>query len=270
MPNETNQGKENKPSESKPNRASGSVAAGMQVSGEEIFLPESNQPKVTKESDVFGQQSGSSGDQSNAAAQTEQAKGKAADAAKQATQQVGQVLSGDLKPVTDALNQAKNVAGAVAGQAYDEVQDKAGSVISEQKQSLADGLGSVAENIRQFGGNLRGDGKQPNQIAATAARYGETLADQIESLSGYLERGDFRTFASDLQSFARRNPTIFVAGAFGLGVIAARFLKSSPSQSAAPQRRNGGNRNRPSKSSSNIGNDQTSTGINNEPSSPTI
>lgn len=263
MPNESNQGKDTKATANKPGRSGGTTAAGMQVSGEEIFLPEDNQPKVTLESDVFGQQSAATGNQSNAsiseAGQPKQSAqsnpkpdDKASDVASQVTQQVGQVLGGDLKPVTDALNQAKNVAGAVAGQAYEQVQDKAGSVITEQKQSLADGLGSVAENIRQFGDNLRGDGKQPSQIAATAAKYGETLADQIENLSGYLERGDFRTFASDLQTFARRNPTIFVAGAFGLGLIAARFIKSSPRSIGNNKNSNSSNRQTKNSASSTI------------------
>ncbi|MEP6924501.1 MAG: hypothetical protein ABI954_08540 [Pyrinomonadaceae bacterium] len=228
MPNETNQGKENKTTTEKSSGSSSSgTGVGMQVSGEEIFLPEDKQPKVTQESDMFGKQAS---DQQNTATQPSQSN----DPAQEVSKKVGQVLSGDTKPVTDAFNQAKNVAGAVAGQAYEQAQEKAGSILTEQKQSLAQGLGGVADNIRKFGADLGGENS--NQITATAAKYGDSLAEQIENLSGYLESGDFRTFARDLKSFARRNPTAFVIGAFGLGILAARFIKSSPAQAPAPTR----------------------------------
>ena len=33
---------------------------------------------------------------------------------------------------------------------------------------------------------------------------------------------------SDVKDFARKNPAIFLGGAFAMGIVAARFLKSSP------------------------------------------
>ncbi len=290
MPNTTNQGQDNKTTGGKSSgTGSGGGAAsgaGMQVSGEEIFLPEDTQPKVTKESDVFGQQPQPS-DLKAAQPQTAQAKqpastdnkqqpaAQASDTAKQAAQQVNQVLSGDFQPVTDAYNQVKETAGAVAGQVYDKAQDKAGAVITEQKKSLAQGLGSVADNIRKFGDNLNAE--QSNPIGSTAAKYGDTVAEQIENLSAYIERGDFRTFAADLQDFARRNPTLFVAGAFGLGLIAARFLKSSPrSASSRGNLENGragqNSRSRNSGRALNTGHDKAASdkGVKPSASSPTI
>ena len=291
MPNTTNQGQDNKTTGGKSSGAAGSgggaaSGTGMQVSGEEIFLPEDTQPKVTKESDVFGQQQ-QPADQKAAQPQTGQAKqptqpenkpqgsDQTGDAAKQASQQVNQVLSGDFKPVTDVINQVKDSAGAAAGQVYEKAQDRAGSAITEQKKSLAEGLGSVAENIRKFGDTLNSE--QSNPIGSTAAKYGAGLAEQVENLSHYIEQGDFRTFASDLRNFARRNPTAFVAGAFGLGLLAARFLKSSPR--VANSRRNfenaGSGRNTRARNAGknlNAGNDQTANDKGTTPvgSSPTI
>ena len=37
--------------------------------------------------------------------------------------------------------------------------------------------------------------------------------------------------ARDLESFARRNPAIFIGAAFGVGFLVARFLKSTPPNS---------------------------------------
>jgi len=37
--------------------------------------------------------------------------------------------------------------------------------------------------------------------------------------------------ARDLESFARRNPALFIGAAFGVGFLVARFLKSTPPES---------------------------------------
>ena len=126
----------------------------------------------------------------------------------------------------DALSQVKESAGTVAGDAIGQVKDKAGSVLDEQKTTLASGVASVADSIRQVGENLGNTGDN-NQVAAFAGKYGESLAGQIEKLSTYLDEKELRELASDVEQFARRNPLLFVGGAFALGVLAARFLKSS-------------------------------------------
>jgi len=64
------------------------------------------------------------------------------------------------------------------------------------------------------------------------ARYSGTAANQIEKIADYFERKDLRAMMRDAESFARRNPAIFLGAAFGLGLVAARFLKSSPPSNA--------------------------------------
>jgi hypothetical protein len=123
--------------------------------------------------------------------------------------------------VTETVGKA---ATEVAGQA----KDKAVSLIGEQKANLATGITSVADSIRQIGENLRNDGGN-NQIASLAGKYGDTVAGQVEKFSQYVEESDLKEVARDVEQFARRNPALFVGGAFALGVLAARFLKSSNS-----------------------------------------
>jgi len=73
-------------------------------------------------------------------------------------------------------------------------------------------------------------------------QYTETLSQQVEKLSGYLERQDLSGLMSDVERFARRNPAIFLGGAFALGILAARFLKSStPAPNRALVAAGGGN-----------------------------
>ena len=55
----------------------------------------------------------------------------------------------------------------------------------------------------------------------------DTVARQIDRVADYLRMSDGRTIARDLESLARRQPALVFAGAFALGVVAARFFKSS-------------------------------------------
>lgn len=119
----------------------------------------------------------------------------------------------------------------ITGQAIGQVKDKAASLIGEQKSSLASGIGTVADSIRQIGENLR-TGDENNQIASLVGKYGDTLAERVEKFSGYIEDRELRELVRDVETFARRNPALFVGGAFALGVIAARFLKSSNQQAS--------------------------------------
>lgn len=126
----------------------------------------------------------------------------------------------------ETLGAVKESAGTVASEAVGQVKEKATSVIGEQKTTLASGIHTVADSIRQVGENLSNSGDN-NQVAALASKYGESLAGQIEKFSSYIDERELRELARDVEQFARRQPLLFVGGAFTLGVLAARFLKSS-------------------------------------------
>lgn len=143
---------------------------------------------------------------------------------------VGNVLRGETGAATGAargiVSQVKESGGKVASEALGQVKEKAAAKIDEQKTNLAQGLGSVAETIRQVGGNLR-EATGENEVASTAAKYGDSLANQVEQFSGYLEKHNISDLLREVEGFARRNPAYFIGGAFVLGLLGARFLKSS-------------------------------------------
>jgi hypothetical protein len=62
------------------------------------------------------------------------------------------------------------------------------------------------------------------------AKYVEGAADQIEDWSRRLREKDVDALLSDVQRLARRQPAVFVGSAFALGLVGARFLKSSRQQ----------------------------------------
>jgi hypothetical protein len=120
------------------------------------------------------------------------------------------------------VDQAKET----AGKAYEAVTDKAATKLDEQKSTLTGGLTTVADSVRQVSHNLESS-KTDSGLAETAAKYTGTAAQKIEDVAGYFESRNVRDMARDLEGFARRNPALFLGAAFGLGVLVARFLKST-------------------------------------------
>jgi len=141
---------------------------------------------------------------------------------------VGDVLHGDTGAIKDVFNQAKESTGQIASQAYGIAAKRATTAVDEQKTNIAQGLTSVADSIRQIGENLR-DTEEPTGVAKAAAQYTETAAEKVEQISGYLNKNDLNGLLRDVKSLARSNPALFLGGAFTLGILAARFIKSGNS-----------------------------------------
>jgi len=134
-----------------------------------------------------------------------------------ASQAVGQVQ----EKASQAVGQAKEKSGQVVGQ----VQQQAVSRLSRQKEQAAAGLGSVAEVLRHTGEELRN--QEGDAVTQYAAQYSEVAVNQIEKVSSYLRERDINDLVRDVEGFARREPVIFMGAAFLVGMLAARFLKSS-------------------------------------------
>jgi hypothetical protein len=107
-------------------------------------------------------------------------------------------------------------------QVMDQAQEKAKSALADQKSQAVEGLGSVAQAIRQTGENLR----QQDQ-STFVAQYADKVADQVDRFSNHLRDKNVEQLIGDAQDLARRQPGIFIGGAFALGVFLARFIKSS-------------------------------------------
>lgn len=111
----------------------------------------------------------------------------------------------------------------------DQVRQQASTRVNEQKARAAEGLGSVANAIRQASEHLRAE----NQ---TLAAYADKAVDQIQVFADRMRDKDPAEMVQDVERFARRNPTAFVGGAFLLGLGLARFLKSSSTQGEVTRR----------------------------------
>ena len=103
----------------------------------------------------------------------------------------------------------------------DKVRQGATSQLSTQKNKATDGIGTVAQAVRQASQQLR------TQQHDTIANYIDQAANQLERFSTRLRDKDVGELVRDAQQFAKRRPVVFVGSAFALGLLGARFLKSS-------------------------------------------
>ena len=103
----------------------------------------------------------------------------------------------------------------------DRVRTGATAQLSTQKDRATDGLGSLAQAVRQSTQPFRDNNQE------TIAQYIEQAADQLERFSTTLRQRDIGDIVGDVQQFARRQPAMFIGAAFTAGLLAARFMKSS-------------------------------------------
>lgn len=116
--------------------------------------------------------------------------------------------------------QTKEKAQELAGQVQQKAAEQVQSRLQEQKHRAAESLSSVAQTLRSSSQQLHG---QQDGVS----RYFEQAADRVEDLANYLENRDLGELVDQAERFARRNPAAFLGGAFALGLLGARFLKSS-------------------------------------------
>jgi len=102
------------------------------------------------------------------------------------------------------------------------VKERAASQLNTQKDRATEGLGTMVRAVRQSTQQLR------DQHHDTIAGYVEQAANQIDRLSQGLRNKDVGELARDAQRLAQRRPALFVGSAFALGLVGARFFKSSP------------------------------------------
>ena len=103
----------------------------------------------------------------------------------------------------------------------DRVRDHANEQLSSQKDRATDGLGNLANAVRETTRPLR------DQQHGVIADYVEQAADRLEQFSASLRDRNLSDLVDEAQRFARRQPALFLAATFTAGVLAARFLKSS-------------------------------------------
>ena len=119
-------------------------------------------------------------------------------------------------PLAEAGQQATESAGRLAERAADIGLQQA----DRGREMAADGIDGVARTVRRVSADMQ---TQQPQIANAAL----TAADQAEKVAQYLRQTDAREMIANVEDVARRQPLIFLGGAFLLGVAASRFIKAA-------------------------------------------
>jgi ElaB/YqjD/DUF883 family membrane-anchored ribosome-binding protein len=114
---------------------------------------------------------------------------------------------------------ASSVVDRVGGTAQQQVETRVDSGLDR----AGDMLDQLASAVRRTSDDLRGQQPQVANIA-------ETAASQAERAAQYLRQTDMQGVIRHADRFAREQPAVFLGGAVMLGLLAARFLKASPSQ----------------------------------------
>jgi len=121
----------------------------------------------------------------------------------------------------EQLREAKDQVVRQTRQALQQARDRAGSSLAESRGQLADQVASIASVFRRSADELRGEDRR------TIASITNAVARQADQAGNYLRRIDARTVRDDLEDITRRRPALVLGGAAALGLIAARFFKSS-------------------------------------------
>lgn len=130
----------------------------------------------------------------------------------------------DAQETGGARGQIRQVRDQVVDQAkstFRQARDSASSSLAGSRRQAADQVGGVASALHSAGQHLRGE--QQDRIAGLA----DGLAEQVDQVAAYLRDVDFRQVARDVEDLARRQPAIVFGAALALGILGARFLKSS-------------------------------------------
>jgi hypothetical protein len=100
------------------------------------------------------------------------------------------------------------------------VKQRVTSRLDEQKNRAADGLGGIADVIKNAGNELGIENE-------TIASYVDAASDQMRRFADQIREKGVTEMMDDVNQFARRRPALFIGGAFLVGIGLARFLKSS-------------------------------------------
>ena len=106
----------------------------------------------------------------------------------------------------------------LASDAVDRAKGLASDQVSEQREKSAGEIGKLATALHRSSEEL-GD--------TTVATYVDKAADMLDRMSGSVRDASMRDAVRATKEFARREPLLFLGGAFLTGLLAARFLKSS-------------------------------------------
>jgi hypothetical protein len=119
-----------------------------------------------------------------------------------------------------AAAQAKHVAGETTRQARNLIEEGKGQVADQARQSqhkAAGGLHTLADQLEEMSRKSDSDGFAPGVVLQAAER--------TRDVASWLEQHEPGDLLTEVRTFARRRPGVFLAGAALAGVLAGRLTR---------------------------------------------
>lgn len=144
--------------------------------------------------------------------------------AEQSTPMTGDSMSGQsagTMPNQSAPDSMMDQAKEAVGNAANQAAERAQSEMTRGAERAASAVDAVAQSLRTFGRELN------NRNEAGIGRMVDRAADRAEQMAKRLNNADPGAMLDGIEDFARREPAMFIGGALALGLLTARFIKSS-------------------------------------------
>jgi hypothetical protein len=119
-----------------------------------------------------------------------------------------------------AAQQAKQVTGETTRQARNLIEEGKGQVADQARQGQQKAAGSLhtlADQLEEMSRKSDGDGIAPDVVRQAAER--------TRGVASWLEQHEPGDLLTEVRSFARRRPGVFLAGAALAGVLAGRLTR---------------------------------------------
>lgn len=131
------------------------------------------------------------------------------------------------RPARALGDDMRSFSARASGRMADSAEGAVKATVHNQASPSSKDLADVARALRKSTKELENNMASP---------YVDLAADQIDRASTFLRRAELKDFIDGATAFAKREPLIFLSGAFLLGLLGSRFLKSSSAAGAAPTR----------------------------------
>ncbi|MFA5506381.1 MAG: hypothetical protein WC423_13180 [Vulcanimicrobiota bacterium] len=122
--------------------------------------------------------------------------------------------------LNEAVSQAKNAGRNLASKASEtarEAKHEARRQLDAQKGEVVRQIGGVNEALRHTAQAVDNP---------TLGVQLDRLADSVERAAERLEQAEMEDIVAAAEDFSRSQPTLFLSGAFFLGLLASRFLRA--------------------------------------------
>lgn len=138
------------------------------------------------------------------------------------TEGSGNQSGSDQSVMTEQVTRQAQQVTQQAQQAAQQAVSGAQSALDSQKDRGAQTLTQTADALRKTSQDLH-----QNNIPV-AGQAVDMAASKLEDAAGYLRSHNITQLIDDAERYTRNNAPVVMGGAFVLGLLAARFLKSSP------------------------------------------